>query len=152
MSRQIIQLVPFISKNITLPDHYWLAKMRLGYLLKRMIKNHILMKKYDTILKDYLYVGIIERASNILDKGCVYLHSQWPVICNDRETRKFPKVPDRSARFIKQIILQHNILDPRSCLLLRLLELIANIISNKLIYKTFCGSYSLMINSKVTQC
>ena len=59
-SRYEVKL-PFIGENKTLPDYYLLAKTRAGTLLKQLAKDDALLKNYDTILKEYLQEGIIQK-------------------------------------------------------------------------------------------
>ena len=70
--------------------NYLLAKTRAGNLLKQFS----LLKNYDTIFKEYLQEGIIEKASNI-----PHYFPHLPVIRNDRETSKMRIVFDASAKF-----------------------------------------------------
>ena len=64
--------LPFIGENKTLPDNYLLAKTRAGTLLKQLAKDDALLKNDDSILKEYLQEGIIQKASNIPNKGYVH--------------------------------------------------------------------------------
>ena len=69
-SRHEVKL-PFISENKTLPDNYLLAKTRAGNLLKQLAQNDALSKNYDTIFKENLQEGIIEKPFNISNEGYV---------------------------------------------------------------------------------
>ena len=74
--------LPFIGETKTLPDNYLLAKTRTGNLLKQLAKDDNLLKNYDTIFKEYLQEGIIEKASNIPNEGYVHYLAHPPVIRN----------------------------------------------------------------------
>ena len=83
--------------------------------MKQLAKDDALLKSYDTIFKEYLQEGIIEKASNIPNEGYVYL-PHGPVICNNREISKIRIIFDASARFKNEKSL-NDVLDPRPCLL-----------------------------------
>ena len=91
--------LPFIGENKTLPENYLLAKMRTGNLLKQLAKDDALLKSYDTIFKEYLQEGIIEKASNIPNEGYVHYLPHRPVTRNNRETSKIHIVFDASSKF-----------------------------------------------------
>ena len=93
-----------------------LAKTRTGNLLKQLAKDDALLKSYDTIFKEYLQEGIIEKASNIPNEGYVHYLPHQPVICNNRETNKIRIVFDASAKF-KNYKSLNDVLDPGPCLL-----------------------------------
>ena len=108
--------LPFICKNKTLPDNYLLAKTRTVNLLKQLAKDDALLKNYETIFKENLQEGIIEKAPNIPNEGCINHLAHRPVILNDRETNKIRVVFDASAKFKNQKSL-NNVLDRGPCLL-----------------------------------
>ena len=74
------------------------------------------MKNYDTIFKEHLEEGIIEKASIIPNEGCVHYLPHRPVIHNDRETSKMRIVFDASAKFKNEKSL-NDVLDTGPCLL-----------------------------------
>ena len=55
--------LPLNGQTKTFPDNYLLAKTKTGNLLKQLAKDDNLLKNYDTIFKEYLQEGIMEKAS-----------------------------------------------------------------------------------------
>ena len=86
-SRYEVKL-PFIGETKTLPDNYLLAKTRTGNLLKQLTKDDNLLKNYDTIFKEYLQEGIIEKASNIPNEGYVhYSHTDLSFVTIEKQVK-----------------------------------------------------------------
>ena len=61
-----------IFENKTLLDQCFLAKTRASDSLKMLAKDGVLLKIYNTNLKDYFRERIAEKASNNNSEGCIY--------------------------------------------------------------------------------
>ena len=70
---------------------------RLNNLVTKLIKGSDMLKKYDDVIKDQLFQGIVERATETADGREFYLPHK-PVICESAESTKLRIVYDASAR------------------------------------------------------
>ena len=59
-----IAKLPKKKVNDLLPDNHTVAKKRLDYLRKQLIKNKSLFTNYDEVIKQYVKEGIVEYVEN----------------------------------------------------------------------------------------
>ena len=85
-SRYEVKL-PFIGETKTFPANYLLAKTRRENLLKQLAKDDNLLKNYDTIFKDYLQVGNIEKAISQTKVTLIISHTDLSFVTTEKQAK-----------------------------------------------------------------
>ena len=92
--------LPWKETHAALPDNHQLSLKRLRGLLNRLKHNPPILEEYDSLIKDQLRNGIIERVneSEVQPTGEVHYIPHHAVIRQDKKTTKLRVVYDASAR------------------------------------------------------
>ena len=107
-----------------LPDNYLHCKGHLDSLLKRLRKNPKLLEEYDSIIKNQLKEGIVERVDeNSGDAGKLHYSPHREVIREDKSTTKVRVVYDLSAK-MKNCPSINECLEIGNCMLPKIFEVI----------------------------
>jgi hypothetical protein len=93
---------PWKGNSEELPENRGLACGRLRSLVKRIQKETDLMERYDTVIKDQVEKGIIEKVERNSYSGSKHYIPHHVVITADKTTTKLRVVYDASAKVRKQ--------------------------------------------------
>ena len=87
------------QNHTPLPDHFNLCQARLTGLVRRM-KAEGLIKEYDTVIRDQLQRGIIEKVdqNQTAPNNRLQYLPHHPVVRRDKDTTKLRVVYDASAK------------------------------------------------------
>lgn len=97
--RYTVQL-PWKQNDTVLPDNYYICKMRLNGLVKRLRKSPDIFKQYDDLIKTQEKEGIIEPVTDqvVISPGKIHYIPHREVVRDDKETTKVRIVYDASAK------------------------------------------------------
>ena len=91
--------LPWKEHHLSLPDHYELCRKRLEALLRKLRQTPYLLKEYDSIIRDQVEKGIVEKVSpSSTTTDRVHYLPHHGVVRQDKTTSKLRIVYDASAR------------------------------------------------------
>ena len=95
--RYVVSLL-WKESELSLPDNYEISLRRLNSLSRRLKKSPELLKKYDSIIREQLALGIIEPVDESKEFSREHYLPRHSVIRRDKSTTKLRIVCDASAR------------------------------------------------------
>ena len=106
--------LPIKNEESQIPDNHSVASSRLNSLLKRLQLNPDIFEQYDSVIKEQLAAGVIEKVEEGLEPrppGSVHYIPHHEVLRQDRQTTKLRIVYDASSKSKGEVSL-NDCLDP----------------------------------------